>query len=184
MPYPTKILVYRRNHIGDPDPINVVFGINDCMGEKRSCNYDAVIGIGAKTCIDGSKLTGKVTWVGIGPNKDRKPEKEVIERWKAGSKEPHRAEGHPKKYPLVTFKERWLWDEEGKTLMSISGDLHKHFYEENKCPRMAIYSNKDKDPGIYNALLHVIEWARSSDAAERAISKDIKVNGPMRRVCK
>jgi hypothetical protein len=41
-----RTLIYKRTHTGDPDPETGVFGNNDCMGEVRCWDFDAVIGIG------------------------------------------------------------------------------------------------------------------------------------------
>jgi hypothetical protein len=43
---PVHTLVYKRTHPGDPD-VGGRFGINDCMGQVRSWDFDAVVGVGA-----------------------------------------------------------------------------------------------------------------------------------------
>ena len=40
-----RTLIYKRTHLGDPDLFGT-FGINDCMGEVRARQFDAVIGVG------------------------------------------------------------------------------------------------------------------------------------------
>lgn len=57
-----RVLIYKRTHTGDPCKCGV-FGVHDCMGRIREWNYDAVLGIGAKTAP--KTLTGRLTWVGI-----------------------------------------------------------------------------------------------------------------------
>ena len=58
------VLIYRRTHTGDPCDRGV-FGCHGCMGKVREWKYDAVIGIGGKTAIDG--ISRKLTWIGISP---------------------------------------------------------------------------------------------------------------------
>jgi hypothetical protein len=62
-----KIFVYVMTHLGDPDE-HGCWGCENCMGQKRSWDYQAVIGVGgvsAKVCGFG----GKLKWIGIGPHK-------------------------------------------------------------------------------------------------------------------
>lgn len=66
-----RVLTYKRTHVGDPDNRGF-FGINDCMGSVRNRSFDAVVGIGSKTPWRGSEhISGKITWVGIGPFRSR-----------------------------------------------------------------------------------------------------------------
>ena len=63
-----KTLVYKRTHRGDPDDSGV-FGVNDCMGEVRGWDFDAVIGVGGSHPDRGHEcIARKVNWVGIGPH--------------------------------------------------------------------------------------------------------------------
>ena len=60
------VFIYKRTHTGDPDK-NGCFGIEDCMGEKRSWEYDAVIGIGGRGAeAESYGIDRKVNWIGIG----------------------------------------------------------------------------------------------------------------------
>jgi hypothetical protein len=66
---PKRIFVYVMTHIGDPNELGC-WGCHNCMGEKRSWDYETVIGVGgvqAKT--DG--FGGRLKWIGIGPHKTR-----------------------------------------------------------------------------------------------------------------
>jgi hypothetical protein len=63
-----RTLIYKRVHIGDPDPQTGVFGNNDCMRSIRERQFDAVIGIGGIGREPKSYgVDGKLKWIGIGP---------------------------------------------------------------------------------------------------------------------
>jgi hypothetical protein len=65
-----RTLIYKRTHVGDPDPQTGVFGNHDCMGSVRGWQFDAVIGIGGKGQEPQSHgIAGKITWIGIDPQK-------------------------------------------------------------------------------------------------------------------
>jgi transcriptional regulator with XRE-family HTH domain len=72
-PQPTVMtpFIYVMTHLSDPDANGCWgrgWGGDDCMGEKRSLKYDAVIGVGgvgAKV----ERFAGKLKWIGIGPHK-------------------------------------------------------------------------------------------------------------------
>jgi hypothetical protein len=65
-----RTLIYKRTHIGDPDPQTGVFGNCDCMGSVRRWQFDAVIGIGGIGRAPKSHgIAGKLTWIGIDPQK-------------------------------------------------------------------------------------------------------------------
>src|SRR5215471_8860220 len=63
-----RTLVYKMTHIGDPDPATGLWGETGCMGQVRSYQFDAVIGIGGTSAIDG--IAGKIVWIGTGPHKN------------------------------------------------------------------------------------------------------------------
>ena len=68
-----KILVYKRDHTGDPNEETGVFGINTCMGKIRDWGYQAVIGIGGKNIRKNDKdIKHKINWIGIFPVKASK----------------------------------------------------------------------------------------------------------------
>lgn len=65
-----RTLIYKRTHSGDPDPETGVFGNNDCEGSVRDWDYGAVIGVGGISAEPRRHgIAGKLTWVGIGPQK-------------------------------------------------------------------------------------------------------------------
>jgi hypothetical protein len=66
-----RTLIYKRTHPGDPDETGQ-FGIHDCMGQVRTWEFDAVIGVGGQGAEPRRhKLDGKVNWIGIGPRRGR-----------------------------------------------------------------------------------------------------------------
>lgn len=68
-----KILTYKRTHTGDPDTKGR-FGINNCMGQVRNYDFDAVIGIGGiGNEAKSYDIDGKVNWVGFNPKKTNHP---------------------------------------------------------------------------------------------------------------
>lgn len=67
-------LIYKMTHPGDPQPEPgelsqaPAWGRQDCMGEVRDRDYDAVIGVGGIGREPVSHdLNAKVLWIGIGP---------------------------------------------------------------------------------------------------------------------
>jgi hypothetical protein len=96
-----RTLIYKRTHIGDPDPETGEFGCHDCMGSVRGLEYDAVIGIGGiGPEATRHRIAGKLTWVGLGPHKC----------------------GDPKR-PRVTFDHFWDQGEHGPLLKNIAPAL-------------------------------------------------------------
>lgn len=64
-----RTFIYKRTHKGDPDSQGW-FGNEDCMGSLRSCEFDAVVGIGG--ICELAKVQGisrKLNWIGVGPRK-------------------------------------------------------------------------------------------------------------------
>jgi hypothetical protein len=107
-----RVLIYKRNHTGDPDSSGT-FGCHDCMGRMRGYRYDAVIGIGgSKPWVGDEGIADRITWVGVGPRR-------------VGV---HKARGAP----LIQF-DRWgVFDDGGKVLMSFAPRLAKYFYAKHR----------------------------------------------------
>jgi hypothetical protein len=107
-----RTLVYKRTHPGDPD-VGGRFGNEDCMGQVRSWQFDAVIGVGGI----GSEprrhgIAGKVNWISIGPRRVLPPP-----NWRG---------------PLVTFKHFLLEEEEdGPDFDLVAPTLAKGIYSNN-----------------------------------------------------
>lgn len=103
-----RILTYKRTHVGDPDRAGR-FGVHGCMGNVRSWEFDAVIGIGGIGNEPQSHgIAGRVTWVG------RQPKKQV------------NASGSGQ---LVTFESFILLDTKGPLLSDIAPYLARRMYE-------------------------------------------------------
>jgi hypothetical protein len=109
-------------HTGDPDEQGR-FGINDCMGEVRNRDFDAVIGIGGisawpKSC----GIDRRITWVGLGPTK------------------------HPShdSAPIVTFEHFVLLDEKGPLLEDFAPALARRMYEGGVRTLLKSYSPQEQ----------------------------------------
>src|SRR5438309_2068061 len=65
-----RTLVYKRTHEGDPDDQGR-FGACGCMGQVRTWEFDAVIGIGGRSReAKRNRIGGKLNWIGVGARKD------------------------------------------------------------------------------------------------------------------
>ena len=87
-----RVLVYKRTHKGDPDELGR-FGIFECMGQVRTWEFDAVIGvggIGSGAVQDG--IDRKITWIG---------------------KARHKINDGCDGYPIWAFEQFYLKDEKG-----------------------------------------------------------------------
>src|SRR5438105_13078156 len=61
-------LVYKMTHKGDPDPEFGFWGVEDCMGQIRGYDFDAVIAIGGRSWwADQTGRTGEIVWIGLNP---------------------------------------------------------------------------------------------------------------------
>ncbi len=119
-----RILTYKRTHTGDPDNRGI-FGINDCMGTIRNRNFDAVVGIGSKSpWHDSKEISGKVTWVGVGPFRIKSPN--------------HRGD-------LIAFEKFVLLDGNGPEFEKLAPNLAVRFYQRKARSILNSYSNKEKE---------------------------------------
>lgn len=104
------VLIYKRTHIGDPDK-NGIFGINNCMGNVRDWEFDAVIGVGGIAPWKGNEdIAKKINWIGIGANKSK------VERYKNS---------------VISFEKFYLFDEKGILLENIAPKLAHYMYSNN-----------------------------------------------------
>jgi hypothetical protein len=100
-----RTLIYKRTHSGDPDEHTGVFGCYDCMGPVRGWAYDAVIGVGGVGPEPTRKrIAGKLTWVGIGPQKV----------------------GRARRGPQMAFEHFWYLGERGPLLKDLAPELADH----------------------------------------------------------
>ena len=105
-----RILIYKRTHKGDPDKTGR-FGIHDCMGEIRSIEFDAVIGIGGIGSEPKSEgIDGKVNWIGIGSRKEQLDDR---------------------RGPLVWFDHFVLFEDKGPDFQTIAPTLARRMYSKN-----------------------------------------------------
>jgi len=103
-----RILVYNRNHNGDPDPATGQFGCNGCMGQVRGYSFDAVIGIGG-TGLRAKRagIARRLTWIGVGPK---------------------RAGYYNDGYPVLAFRRYWYKGEKGPLLQKVAPFLASRMY--------------------------------------------------------
>lgn len=101
-------LVYKMTHKGDPDCDLGLWGIEDCMGQVRWFDFDAVIGIGGRSWWTNQTCrTGEIVWIGLDPQK-------IAVRGKRG--------------PIVRFA-HFLYFQEGEMMFSkIAPKLNKSMY--------------------------------------------------------
>jgi hypothetical protein len=105
-----RTFIYKRTHKGDPDKAGC-FGIYDCMGRFRHCDFDAVIGVGGiGRQAKAAGIDGRLNWIGIGPRK-----------------EPH----HGISGPVVTFDHFVLFEEKGKKLFAMAPILARRMYSRH-----------------------------------------------------
>jgi hypothetical protein len=105
-----RTLIYKRTHHGDPDPSGR-FGIHDCMGQVRSWNFEAVVGVGGIGAEPESHgLAAKVNWIGIGP---------------------HRLFVPDKRGPIVTFDHFLFYGSEGPFFATLAPRLASRIYSRN-----------------------------------------------------
>jgi hypothetical protein len=104
-----RTLIYKRTHPGDPDRQGR-FGIEDCMGQVRTWDFEAVIGVGGIGAEPRSHgLDGKVNWIGIGP---------------------HRI-GSARRGPVLTFDRFCLFESKGPSFAGLAPRLAARLYSRN-----------------------------------------------------
>jgi len=152
-----QILIYKRTHSGDPDPMTGVFGNHDCMGKVRDWPFDAVIGIGGVGPEPQSHhIAGKLTWVGIGP--------QAIDYIGRG--------------PQLIFRNFRHWGEDGRLLRTNYPALASHMYDTNRRVLMhSLPSTEGQDGQVTNLdrevreILHLAEDAPPSKGPTQRGSK-------------
>ncbi len=99
-----RTLVYKQTHQGDPDAQGR-FGAGDCMGNARSWEFDAVIGIGGRgEEAKRNGIAGKLNWIGVGARRHTK----------VGMK-----------HPVVTFDHFVNFGDQGPELRTVAPELAK-----------------------------------------------------------
>lgn len=124
-----RTLIYKRTHIGDPDPKTGVFGCKDCMKTVRGWGFDAAIGIGGiGREPQGYGIDGKLTWIGIGKHETiSDPSRPFV----------------TSSCPLVTF-DHFLYFEEAPLLKSIAPVLARRMYGTNVRTLMDSLSDNER----------------------------------------
>jgi hypothetical protein len=118
-----RTLVYKRTHPGDPDVLGR-FGIYDCMGQVRTWDFQAVIGVGGLGSEASSHdIDGKINWIGIGARKHVRP---------SG------------RGPLVTFDRFVLYEEAGPSFLRLAPTLARRMYRDNVRALLAKTSAQEK----------------------------------------
>jgi len=140
-----RILIYKRTHKHDPGP-DGVFGNQDCMGQVRNWNYDAVIGIGGKSPWKGHEdIRYKINWIGLGPQK--------VESSGRG--------------PAVVFSNFALFEENGTDIKSTYPHLFNHMYGNGKRFDMSSILPED----VFLEVRQILDMALDYPASQ---SYDIK----------
>jgi len=105
-----RIFIYKRTHKGDPDK-DGCFGVYDCMGRFRRCDFDAVIGVGGiGRQARAAGIDARLNWIGIGPRKE-------LHQGISG--------------PVVTFDHFVLFEEKGKKLLDMAPILARRMYSKH-----------------------------------------------------
>jgi hypothetical protein len=155
-------LVYKMTHDGDPDRRGC-WGVQDCMGQVRDLELDAVIGIGGLCWYPrATSRAGEVVWIGIGPRKTRVPRK---------------------RGPEVTFDHFLLFGDDAPLLSALAPNLALTMYRTNKRGRWILHGFRQveereidqildlaRDAGPSPAHLAIQPTVAQEDAEERRLS--------------
>ncbi len=155
-----KILTYKRTHIGDPD-INGTFGINNCMGQIRKYDFDAVIGVGGVGQEPKSfGIDKKINWVGINARKI------------------YMALGFPS---VVNFEYFVLLEEKGPLLDTLAPNLANRLYNSGARFLLNSYSKVEEKEAH-----KIIKWALKIFKNGEILSKNnhCSKRGCSKRGCK
>ncbi len=146
-----RTLIYKRTHHGDPDRTGQ-FGINDCMGRVRTCDFEAVIGVGGLGPKPRSQgLDGKVNWIGIGPHK--------------------RADAD-KRGPIVTFDHFLFYPSGGPAFKKLAPLLAERIYSKNVRVLM-----KGLSPGEQEEVDKMLVRAKHAPPSSAGTSPRIPLKG-------
>jgi len=133
-----RVLVYKRTHSGDPSP-NGCFGVHDCMGQVKSWNFGAVIGVGGIGPEPRHYgIARQVNWIGIGPHKDK------------NSMPEHRG-------PLVTFDHFLAFGIDGPDFRALAPLLAETMYGSNI--RLVMI---EPDQREYREVMNILKLAQDA----------------------
>ena len=150
-----RVLIYKRTHKHDPDESGI-FGIQDCMGQIRNWNYDAVIGIGGKSAWEGhTDIKYKINWIGLEPK--------VIGSTKRGN--------------LVAFAHFELYEENGSDIKEHYPELFNYMYVDGNRKRFDMSS--DLPESVFEevkVILDSIKDSPTSEAYDIEISDNLEID--------
>lgn len=153
-----RVLIYKRTHIGDPSSEGV-FGIHDCLGEVRTRQFDAVIGIGGISAEPSSHgIDRRVNWVGIGPHGQP-------------------SEGPELSGPWITFDHFVLLEGQGPNLEKMAPRLARHMYDTNR--RVVMSDNLPNE--ILNEVQRILKLADNKSPSPARGATQAKSEAPARR---
>ncbi|MEY9107457.1 hypothetical protein ABH999_003653 [Bradyrhizobium yuanmingense] len=144
-----RILIYKRTHSGDPDGETGMFGNRDCMGTVRGRRFDAVIGIGGVGPESTrERISGKLTWVGIGPHKS--------------FHDPNLFRG-----PQVTFEHFWYRGKHGPLLSAEFPELARRMYDTNV--RVLLHSTGNLATKLDGEIKKILRRAKRAPQSSRLL---------------
>ena len=148
-------LIYKRTHTGDPDPVTGVFGCDGCMGCIRGWRFDNVIGIGGIGERVEHGLKGKLTWIGLGAQKN-----------------------DSSKAPRLTFDHFLYLGDSGKLLRNIAPHLAVRVYDRNT----RATTDFSFLPEERAEIARILDMARASGPSPKCL--DGKTTATMQGKCK
>jgi len=144
-----RTLVYKRTHPGDPDERGV-FGNEDCMGQVRGFEFDAVIGIGGIGNEARSfGIDGKINWIGSGAHKDG---------WNGRS-------------PYVVFERFVLFEERGELVSAVAPALARRFCHA-RAPRYVLDRFSDREREEIQRILAMVRKRPPSPGRFRRVAAE------------
>lgn len=151
--------IYKRTHKGDPDE-DGFFGVEDCMGRIRGCDFDAVIGIGGIGRQARSQtIDRRVNWIGIGPRRSSLP---------------------GKRGPIVTFERFALFEDKGQRLHLKAPTLARRMYSR-RSPRF-VFSHK-LTTTEQKEIAKLLELARTKLSSRRIQRRHLRATGDRSPKC-
>jgi hypothetical protein len=139
-----RTLIYKRTHPGDPDT-GGRFGIDGCMGQVRSWDFDSVIGVGGIGPEPSSHcLSRKINWIGIGARKHF-----IFDE----------------RRPIVTFDRFVLYEEDGPDFAALAPTLARRLYGQNV--RVLLHRVSDRERREIRRILALAADAPASPSASR-----------------
>jgi len=145
-----RTLIYKRTHPGDPDAFGR-FGIEDCMGQVRAWNFEAVIGVGGiGTQASSNRIDARVNWIGIGPHKHASP---------------------GMRGPIITFDRFVLFESAGPTFAGVAPRLARRLFDRNV--RVLIHDVDEHERAEVAEILALAAKAPPSTKAAPRLSRSI-----------